>query len=206
MARSEPAADPHFRERFRAEVEAARRVGGFHTATVVDDDPDAEAPSLGAALGEALQTAHACGLAHRNLKPGDIIMADDGPRVLDLGIARAVESTRLTAAGAVFGTPGHLAPEQAQGDEVGCAADVFALGAVLVAAAGGSAFGIGTPMGLMYRSLHEPADLSALPGGVAVAGRRLPLQGPGRPSRARGTPGLARAGPEPEQHTRSRHP
>ncbi|MFI2207989.1 RodZ domain-containing protein [Streptomyces sp. NPDC020192] len=120
--------------------------------------------SRGAALAEALQAVHACGLVHRDLKPGNIIMADDGPRVLDFGITRAVESTRLTATGAAFGTPGYLAPEQAQGDEVGGAADVFALGAVLVAAAGGSAFGTGTPMGLMYRSVHEPADLSALPG------------------------------------------
>lgn len=192
VARPELAADPHFRARFRAEVEAARRVGGFHTAPVVDADPEAEAPwlatayipgptlaelierqapmnkeqlrSLGAALAEALQAVHACGLVHRDLKPGNIIMADDGPRVLDFGIARAVESTRLTATGAAFGTPGYLAPEQAQGHEVGGAADVFALGAVLVAAAGGSAFGTGTPMGLMYRSVHEPADLSALPG------------------------------------------
>jgi serine/threonine protein kinase len=192
VARPELAADPHFRERSRAEVEAARRVGGFRTAPVVDADPDAEAPwlatvyilgptlaelierqgpmeedqlrSLGAAPAEALQAVHACGLVHRDLKPGNIIMADDGPRVLDFGIARAVESTRLTATGAAFGTPGYLAPEQAQGDEVGGAADVFALGAVLVAAAGGSAFGTGTPMGLMYRSVHEPADLSALPG------------------------------------------
>ncbi|MGJ5749904.1 serine/threonine protein kinase [Streptomyces puniciscabiei] len=192
VARPELAADPHFRERFRAEVEAARRVGGFHTAPVVDADPDAETPwlatayipgptlaelierqgpmekeqlrSLGAALAEALQAVHACGLVHRDLKPGNIIMADDGPRVLDFGIARAVESTRLTATGAAFGTPGYLAPEQAQGGEVSGAADVFALGAVLVAAAGGSAFGTGTPMGLMYRSVHEPADLSAVPG------------------------------------------
>ncbi|MEU4064009.1 RodZ domain-containing protein [Streptomyces wedmorensis] len=191
VARPELAADPHFRRRFRAEVEAARRVGGFHTAPVVDADPDAEVPwlatayvpgptlaelverqgpmdearlrSLGAALAEALQAVHACGLVHRDLKPGNIIMADDGPRVLDFGIARAVESTRLTATGAAFGTPGYLAPEQAQGDEVGGAADVFALGAVLVAAAGGRAFGEGTPMGLMYRSVHEPADVSALP-------------------------------------------
>ncbi|MER5308799.1 protein kinase [Streptomyces sp. NPDC002773] len=191
VARPELAADPHFRARFRAEVEAARKVGGFHTAQVVDADPDAETPwlatayvpgptlsgllaekgpmderqlrLLGAALAEALQAIHACGLVHRDLKPGNIIMADDGPRVLDFGIARAVESTRLTATGSAFGTPGFLAPEQAQGREVGSAADVFALGAVLVAAAGGSAFGEGTPMVLMYRSVHEQPDLSTLP-------------------------------------------
>ncbi|MFJ3295541.1 serine/threonine-protein kinase [Streptomyces bacillaris] len=191
VARPELASDPHFRERFRAEVAAARSVGGFHTAPVVDADPAAEAPwlatayvpgptlsalleaegpmdearlrQLGAALAEALAAIHGCGLVHRDLKPGNIVMAPDGPRVLDFGIARALESTRLTATGTAFGTPGFLAPEQAQGLEVGGAADVFALGAVLVAAAGGSAFGAGTPMGLMYRSVHEPADLDAVP-------------------------------------------
>ncbi|MFJ2022821.1 serine/threonine-protein kinase [Streptomyces sp. NPDC087897] len=194
VARSELAGDPHFRERFRAEVAAARSVGGFHTAPVVDADPDAAAPwlatayipgptlsalleaegpmdearlrRLGAALAEALAAIHGCGLVHRDLKPGNIIMASDGPRVLDFGIARALESTRLTATGTAFGTPGFLAPEQAQGQEVDGAADVFALGAVIVAAAGGSAFGAGTPMGLMYRSVHEPPDLAAVPEGL----------------------------------------
>ncbi|NED16185.1 serine/threonine-protein kinase [Streptomyces sp. SID9124] len=194
VARPELAADPHFRRRFRAEVEAARSVGGFHTAPVVDADPDAAAPwlatayipgptlaalveaegpmdaarlrQLGAALAEALAAIHGCGLVHRDLKPGNIIMASDGPRVLDFGIARALESSRLTATGVAFGTPGFLAPEQAQGLEVGGPADVFALGAVLVAAAGGSAFGAGTPMGLMYRSVHEAPDLRAVPEGV----------------------------------------
>ncbi|MGW1183110.1 serine/threonine-protein kinase [Streptomyces drozdowiczii] len=194
VARPELAADPHFRTRFRAEVEAARSVGGFHTAPVVDADPDATAPwlatayipgptlgalveaegpmdearlrRLGAALAEALAAIHGCGLVHRDLKPGNIIMASDGPRVLDFGIARALESSRLTATGVAFGTPGFLAPEQAQGLEVGGPADVFALGAVLVAAAGGSAFGAGTPMGLMYRSVHEAPDLRAVPEGV----------------------------------------
>ncbi|WP_369146215.1 serine/threonine-protein kinase [Streptomyces sp. R44] len=191
VARPELASDPSFRARFRAEVAAARQVGGFHTAQVVDADPEAEAPwlatayipgptlsglltaqgpmdearlrSLGAALAEALEAIHACGLVHRDLKPGNIVMAADGPRVLDFGIARAVESTRLTATGSAFGTPGYLAPEQALGEEVTGAADVFALGAVLVAAAGGRPFGDGTPMGLMYRSVHEAPDLGAVP-------------------------------------------
>ncbi|MEU3052616.1 serine/threonine-protein kinase [Streptomyces griseus] len=194
VARPELAGDPHFRERFRAEVAAARSVGGFHTAPVVDADPEAAAPwlatayvpgptlaalveaegpmdetrlrQLGAALAEALAAIHGCGLVHRDLKPGNIIMAPDGPRVLDFGIARALESTRLTATGMAFGTPGFLAPEQAQGQDISGAADVFALGAVLVAAAGGSAFGAGTPMGMMYRSVHEPPDLAAVPEGL----------------------------------------
>ncbi|MFE2284189.1 serine/threonine-protein kinase [Streptomyces sp. NPDC059443] len=194
VARPELALDPRFRERFRAEVAAARKVGGFHTAQVVDADADADPPwlatayvpgptlsallsaegpmdearlrQLAAALAEALEAIHAGGLVHRDLKPGNIIMADDGPRVLDFGIARAVESTHLTTTGSAFGTPGFLAPEQAMGLEVTGAADVFALGAVLVAAAGGSAFGGGTPMGLMYRSVHEPADLSRVPAGM----------------------------------------
>ncbi|GGJ68942.1 protein kinase domain-containing protein [Streptomyces brasiliensis] len=100
---------------------------------------------------------------HRDLKPSNIIMAADGPRVLDFGIARAVEDSRLTMTGTGVGTPGFLAPEQAEGLDVTGAADVFALGAVLVAAAGGSAFGAGTPMVLMYRSVHHDADVSAVP-------------------------------------------
>ncbi|MFF7126330.1 MULTISPECIES: protein kinase domain-containing protein [unclassified Streptomyces] len=191
VAKAELAADPVFRERFRSEVEAARTVGGFHTAPVVDADVDGDPlwlatayipgptlaarlaaqgamdeqqlRSLAAALAEALESIHSRGLVHRDLKPGNIIMAEDGPRVLDFGIARAVESTRLTATGTAFGTPGFLAPEQALGNDVTGAADVFALGAVLVAAAGGSAWGEGTPMGLMYRSVHEPPNVSAVP-------------------------------------------
>ncbi|MGY0055066.1 serine/threonine-protein kinase [Streptomyces sp. LZ34] len=194
VVRPELAADTAFRARFRVEVDAARRVGGFHTAQVVDADPDGEPPwlatsyvpgptladlitaegamneqklrQLGAALAEALQAVHRCRIVHRDLKPGNIIMAPDGPRVLDFGIARAIESTRLTMTGHAFGTPGYLAPEQAEGREVAGAADVFALGAVLVAAAGGSAFGEGAPVMLMYRSVHAEADLSPVPDGI----------------------------------------
>ncbi|MEU1862372.1 serine/threonine-protein kinase [Streptomyces gardneri] len=211
VARPELASDPSFRARFRAEVAAARQVGGFHTAQVVDADPDAEAPwlatayipgptlsgllaaqgpmgeaalrSLGAALAEALEAIHACGLVHRDLKPGNIVMAPDGPRVLDFGIARALESTRLTATGSAFGTPGYLAPEQALGEEVTGAADVFALGAVLVAAAGGRPFGEGTPMGLMYRSVHEAPDLATVPEGLReLVGRCLAKNPAERPT------------------------
>lgn len=211
VARPELAADPSFRARFRAEVAAARQVGGFHTAQVVDADPDAEAPwlatayipgptlsalvtaegpmdegrlrALGAALAEALEAIHACGLVHRDLKPGNIVMAPDGPRVLDFGIARAVESTRLTATGSAFGTPGYLAPEQALGDEVTGAADVFALGAVLVAAAGGRPFGDGTPMGLMYRAVHEDPDLASVPEALrGLVGRCLAKNPAERPT------------------------
>ncbi|MBP2584422.1 serine/threonine protein kinase [Streptomyces sp. PvR006] len=212
VARPELASDPSFRARFRAEVAAARQVGGFHTAQVVDADPDAEAPwlatayipgptlsalvtategpmgegrlrALGAALAEALEAIHACGLVHRDLKPGNIVMAPDGPRVLDFGIARALESTRLTATGSAFGTPGYLAPEQALGEEVTGAADVFALGAVLVAAAGGRPFGDGTPMGLMYRAVHEAPDLASVPESLrGLVGRCLAKDPAGRPT------------------------
>ncbi|MER6468791.1 serine/threonine-protein kinase [Streptomyces collinus] len=234
VAKAELAADPVFRERFRSEVEAARAVGGFHTASVVDADVDgdplwlatayipgptlaarlaaqgamdeAQLRALAAALAEALESIHSCGLVHRDLKPGNIVMADDGPRVLDFGIARAAESTRLTATGTAFGTPGFLAPEQALGHDVGGAADVFALGAVLVAAAGGSAWGEGTPMGLMYRSVHEPPDTSAVPAGlVEVVTACLAKDPAARPTpaelldRLTGEP-AAPARPDPPSH------
>ncbi|NGN64688.1 serine/threonine protein kinase [Streptomyces sp. A7024] len=192
LAKPELGADPRFRDRFRSEVAAARKVGGFHTAPVVDADPDAELPwmvtafipgpslgellhrdgpldesrlrGLGAALAEALRAIHACDLVHRDLKPSNIIMAADGPRVVDFGIARALGETRLTTAAGVVGTPGFLAPEQiSDPGRIGPACDVFALGAVLVQAAGGVPFGDGDLMALMYRAVHEAADVSAVP-------------------------------------------
>jgi serine/threonine protein kinase len=210
VAKPELAVDPVFRERFRAEVAAARSVGGFHTAPVVDADVEGDPPwlatayipgptlvehldtngpmsepelrALAAALAEALASIHGCRLVHRDLKPGNIVMAADGPRVLDFGIARALESSRLTATGSAFGTPGYLSPEQALGHDVTEASDMFALGAVLVCAAGGSAWGEGTSMALMYRSVHEPPDLSAVPLGmrevVAACLRKNPTDRP----------------------------
>ena len=192
VAKAELGADPDFRARFRIEIEAAQRVGGFHTAQVIDADPDAVPPwmttafipgrtlataigedgpmdeqrlcSLGAALAEALQAIHGNDLVHRDLKPANIILSDDGPRVLDFGIARALEGTRFTNTHVSVGTPGFFSPEQVQGDrEIGPPADVFALGAVLVHAAGGRPFGEGDSMTLMYRAVHNEPNLSALP-------------------------------------------
>ncbi|MFD5420905.1 serine/threonine-protein kinase [Streptomyces sp. NPDC127069] len=191
VIRPEYAADPQFRARFRQEVEAARKVGGFHTAAVVDADPDApqpwmasayvEGPTLQAevarqgpfsevqlwwltaALAEALVAIHSHGLVHRDLKPANIVLASDGPRVLDFGIARAMEESGLTADGFVVGTAGYHSPEQARGHLVTGASDVFALGAVLVSASGGSAFGDGSAAGLLYRVVHEDPDVSTVP-------------------------------------------
>ncbi|MEU3187835.1 protein kinase [Streptomyces sp. NPDC006923] len=227
IARPELAADPGFRSRFRSEVVAARRVGGFHTAQVVDADPDADPPwmvtayvpgrtldgvivedgpmdgaelrALGAALAEALLTIHRCDLVHRDLKPSNIIMSDDGPRVLDFGIARALNETRLTSTNLVIGTPGFLAPEQIEGGTIGPACDIFALGAVLVHAAGGRAFGEGSHLGLMYRAVHDEPDLAAVPGSLRpLVAECLAKDPEGRPTAAQLLRALASAAGDPD--------
>ncbi len=160
------ALDEEFRARFRREVEAARRVGGAWTAPVLDADPDAPVPwvatgyaagptlteavregaplpahsvrVLGAGLAEALAHVHSLGLVHRDVKPSNVLLTLDGPRLIDFGIARATDGTAsLTATGASVGSPGYMAPEQILGKPVTGAADVFSLGAVLVYAATG---------------------------------------------------------------------
>jgi serine/threonine protein kinase len=181
----------HFRERFAREIEAARRVGGFHTAPVVDADPHAETPwmvtayidgpslqddvafhgplppgricALGAGLAEGLAAIHAHGLIHRDLKPGNVIMAEDGPRIIDFGIARSVGATTLTSAGSVVGTFAYMSPEQVRGDPVRPASDVFSLGSVLAfAATGRPPFGSDTAATVMFRIVSQPPDLAGL--------------------------------------------
>ena len=181
-----------FRARFAREIEAARRVGGFHTAPVVDADPQADPPwmvtayidgpslqddvdlrgplpaegvlALGAGLAEGLAAIHACGLVHRDLKPGNVILAADGPRIIDFGIARAVDGTTgLTTPGTVLGTVAYASPEQIRGESAGPASDVFSLGGVLAFAATGiPPFGGDSAAAVMFRIVSQPPDLAGI--------------------------------------------
>ncbi|MEV7589982.1 protein kinase [Streptomyces sp. NPDC089922] len=198
VVRPELSTEPGFRRRFADEVAAARRVGGFHTAPVVDADPDGEpawlvtafvpGPTLqavlarvgslpldtltvlAAGLAEALEAIHRAGVIHRDLKPANIIVAEDGPRVIDFGIARALDGTALTQTGLQVGTPGFLAPEQLTGGgALTPAVDMFALGVVLTQAAGGTPFGDGPSAARHYKVVHEEADLTAVPGELRAA-------------------------------------
>ena len=176
-----------FRRRFRLEVEAGRKVGGFHAAQVVDADPDAERPwmvtafvagpsleqilsegqaiplgevrVLGAGVAEALGAIHAAGLIHRDLKPSNILLADDGPHVIDFGVARAIDASGVTARP---GTVGFMAPEVLLGRPLTPACDVFALGMVLAYAVGIRPFGVGLPEAIAYQVVHGEPDLSGL--------------------------------------------
>ncbi|WP_238696900.1 serine/threonine-protein kinase [Streptomyces sp. E5N298] len=196
VVRPDLADQREFRRRFGREVEAARRVGGFYTAHVLDADPEADPPwlatayipgpslqqaitdqgplpetslgQLAAGLAEGLAAVHACGMVHRDLKPGNVLLAEDGPRLIDFGIARAADDTLLTGTGEVIGTPGFMAPEYLMGDRAGPPSDVFALGAVLAyAATGRPPFGGGAAQAVNYRAVHEEPDLSQLPAAYA---------------------------------------
>ncbi|MFF3257635.1 bifunctional serine/threonine-protein kinase/ABC transporter substrate-binding protein [Streptomyces sp. NPDC002932] len=192
VIRAEHAADPGFRARFRREAEAAARITGPWVVPVTGADTEARepwlatafvpGPSLGEAVGErgplpeatvlalgarlagALVTVHEAGLLHRDVKPGNVLLALDGPRLIDFGIARHEGATTLTATDAVIGTPGYLAPEQASAGPLGPACDVFSLGCVLAyAATGQRPFGYGTAAGVLYRTVHGEPDLAELP-------------------------------------------
>lgn len=190
------ASDPEFRARFRREVEAARLVGGFHTAAVIDADPSGNPPwmvtqyvpgpsldarvkrdgpldpaiahQLAAALAEGLHAIHSCGLIHRDLKPLNIIMADDGPRIIDFGIAKTAGASSdpgLTATGMVIGTPAFLSPEQLDDSPVGPASDIFSLGSVIAFAATGRApFNARNFTATSYAIVNKPPDLAPLGG------------------------------------------
>jgi peptide/nickel transport system substrate-binding protein len=191
----ELARDRAFINRFRQEVAAARRVSGAYTAAVVDagdgdppwlattlvmgpslDDaveqqgllPEVSVWRLAAGLAEALAEVHSCGLVHRDLKPSNVLLAVDGPRVIDFGISRALDGTAMTGTGIVVGTPGFMSPEQATGLPVGPASDVFSFGGVVTFAATGSgAFGQGNPAAMLYRVVHGEPLLSGLPPALA---------------------------------------
>jgi serine/threonine protein kinase/Tol biopolymer transport system component len=197
VVRPELSTEPGFRRRFADEIAAARRVGGFHTAPVVDADPHGEpawlvtafvpGPTLqavlagvgvlpvdtltvlAAGLAEALEAIHRAGVIHRDLKPANIIVAEDGPRVIDFGIARALDGTALTQTGLQIGTPGFLAPEQLTGGTVTAAVDMFALGIVLSQAAGAAPFGDGPSAARHYRVVHEQPDLAGVPAQLRAA-------------------------------------
>ncbi|GAB3962674.1 hypothetical protein GCM10029978_018640 [Actinoallomurus acanthiterrae] len=192
VVRPELADDAGFRRRFASEFTAARRVGGFYTAQVIQADTDADPPwmasayipgpslhqavetygplppaaigVLGAGLTEGLAAIHGCDLVHRDLKPSNVILAEDGPRVIDFGIARALDATSHTLSRVVVGTPAFMSPEQARGRQVGPAGDVFSLGAVLVfALTGRSPYGTGAAEAVVYRVVHDEPDLTGLP-------------------------------------------
>lgn len=192
VVRPEFADDREFRRRFAQEVTAAQRVQNLYTAAVIDADPDgpmpwlatvhvpgpslaaavAESgplppsalPTLGAGVAEALQSIHRAGIVHRDLKPSNVLLADDGPRVIDFGIARAADATPLTRTGGVVGSPQFMAPEQVRGDASTTAVDIFAFGTLLhYAATGLSPFGEGDPQAVMFRIVQEAPRLDRCP-------------------------------------------
>ncbi|WP_116244693.1 WD40 repeat domain-containing serine/threonine protein kinase [Nocardiopsis sp. FIRDI 009] len=198
VIRPELANETGFRARFAREAEAARRVGGFHTAQIIDADPHADAPWIATAhipgptlteavrengpitppalhvlatgLAEGLKAVHSCDLVHRDLKPGNIILADDGPRIIDFGIARPLDADSMTTHGAIFGTLPYMSPEQTDGSRVGPASDLFSLGTVLAyAATGTNPFNGATMAQTLRRLISPPPD----PGDIDPATRDL---------------------------------
>ncbi|MFD0349167.1 serine/threonine-protein kinase [Kitasatospora aburaviensis] len=192
VVRPEFAEDGEFRRRFAQEVTNAQRIHGLYTAQVIDSGVDAEAPWLVTAyvpgpslqqvvrengplpvrtvlllmggIAEALQAIHSVEVVHRDLKPANVLVAGDGPRVIDFGIARAADATALTGTGYRIGSPAFMSPEQAQGRPVTPATDVFALGALAAYVAGGTAlFGDGPDTAVLYRVVHEQPELEGVP-------------------------------------------
>ena len=193
VIRTELATDPEFRARFRREVAAAQKVSGLFTALVVDADLDSPMPwlatayvsgpslseavhghgplpagtvlALAAGLAESLSAIHAAGVVHGDLKPSNVLLAEDGPRVIDFGISQAAEASVATSSNLMIGSPGFMSPEQILGSDISPASDIFSLGAVLTfAATGQGPFGSGSNVALMYRLVNSPASLGNVPG------------------------------------------
>jgi serine/threonine protein kinase len=235
ILRAELVTDAAFRGRFAREVAAARTVNGFYTAPVIDADPEAtppwmvtayvEGPSLAAAvaergpfsepevrdlaaaLSEGLAAIHEGGLVHRDFKPANIILASDGPRIIDFGIARAVGTSTMTAQGTIVGTFTYMSPEQVTGSTVGPQSDVFSLGSVLTfAATGHGPFDAETLPAIMHRIFSQPPDLTGIPASLQdlVTGclDKDPAQ---RPSLEELLTRLADAGTPPGMSVPSRH-
>lgn len=194
VVHEEHTSNAHFRARFRREIDAARRVGERYTAPVLDADPDADRPwvatgyvpgpsleqvvrrygplpadsvhALADGLLRALRDIHAAGIVHRDLKPSNVMLTVEGPRVIDFGIARALQTSvdsLLTSTGMVIGSPGFMSPEQVRGQEAGTASDVFTLGCVLMYAATGLlpfGQGAGNQHAVMYQIVEDEPDLS----------------------------------------------
>jgi eukaryotic-like serine/threonine-protein kinase len=192
VIRSDFAADPEFRTRFRHEAAAARQVNGLYTAPVADADVDGPMPwlatayvpgpslasaverygplpprsvlALAAGLAEGVAAIHAVGLVHRDLKPSNVLLAADGPRVIDFGIARFTASTGITRVGVVVGSPEYMSPEQAAGRVIGPPSDVFSLGAVLAYAAAGHVPFAGEDASAVFDHIaFSRPDLSGVP-------------------------------------------
>src|SRR5712691_10101196 len=209
VIRADLAQDPEFRARFRREIAVARRVSGMYTAPVIDADVDGPVPWLATAyvrgpsladavsehgpllaasvlalakgLAEGLSAIHAAGVVHCDLKPSNVLLSLDGPRVIDFGISRAVEAASVTGAGLVVGSPGFMSPEQAMGEDVGPPSDIFSLGAVLTCAAtGGGPFGRGSSPELAYRLVYGLPDLGQLPAGLRPLVERCLAKDPGQ--------------------------
>ena len=195
VVRPELGDDPDFRTRFRQEIAAAQRVRGLYTAELLSADPDATPPflitayvpgpslqravadhgpmpaetviRLVAGVAEALQAIHAAGVVHRDLKPSNVLLAPDGPRVIDFGIARAAEATSVTGSGIRVGSPQFMAPEQIRGTTATPAVDVFALGSVAAfTLLGRVPFGEGNPAALMHRVLNAEPNLTGCTGPI----------------------------------------
>jgi hypothetical protein len=197
VVRSDLGDDQDFRIRFEQEIQAARRVRGLYTAELIDADPAATPPwlvtayvpgpsleevidrdgpmpevmvfRLIAGVAEALQAIHAAGVIHRDLKPSNVLLAQDGPRVIDFGIARALAATPMTRTGATMGSPDYMSPELILNRPVTPAIDVFALGSLAAfAAVGRLPFGRGHITEVAHRVVHEPPDLAGCPAGLVA--------------------------------------